>query len=77
MGTSTCLAQEVESLQTTRDEHLLIKLGVDKKYKFEELNCQESLQLFSRQGFKMTHPIEDYLQLSIGVVDSVGGLGPA
>jgi hypothetical protein len=32
---------------TTRDEHLLTGLGVYGKYKVEELNFEESLQLFS------------------------------
>uniref|UniRef100_A0A2N9IXH9 TIR domain-containing protein n=1 Tax=Fagus sylvatica TaxID=28930 RepID=A0A2N9IXH9_FAGSY len=59
---------------TTRDEHLLTGLGVNGKYKVEELNFEESLQLFSWHAFKMAHPIEDYLDLSIGVVNYVGGL---
>jgi hypothetical protein len=59
---------------TTRDEHLLTGLGVYGKYKVEELNFEESLQLFSWHAFKMAHPIEDYLELSIGVVNYVGGL---
>jgi len=61
-------------IATTRDEHLLTELGVNKKYKVEELNLEESLQLFSWHAFRMTHPIEDYLKLSIGVVSSIGGL---
>jgi hypothetical protein len=61
-------------IATTRDEHLLTKLGVNKKYKVEELNLEESLQLFSWHAFRMAHPIEDYLKLSIGVVGYVGGL---
>jgi len=38
------------------------------------LNLKESLQLFSWHAFRMTHPREDYLKLSIGVVGSIGGL---
>jgi hypothetical protein len=59
---------------TTRDEHLLTKLGVQKKYKVKELNQEESLQLFSWHAFRMAHPIEDYRELSISVVNYVGGL---
>ena len=59
---------------TTRDEHLLIELGVHGKYKVEQLNREEFLQLFSWHAFRMAHPIEDYQELSIGVVNYVGGL---
>ncbi|GLT71272.1 hypothetical protein SLA2020_433050 [Shorea laevis] len=61
-------------IATTRNEHVLTELGVNKKYKVEELSVEESLQLFSWHAFKTTHPREDYLKLSIGVVGYVGGL---
>jgi hypothetical protein len=59
---------------TTRDEHLLTRLGVYGKYKVEELNFEESFQLFSWHAFGMAHPIEDYLELSNCVVKYVLGL---
>jgi len=58
---------------TTRDEHLLSQLGVDEKYKVEELSHWESLPLFSWHAFKMANP-KDYLELSIKAVDYAGGL---
>jgi len=59
---------------TTRNEHLLRQLGVDEKYKLEELNCWESLRLFSWHAFKMYNPRGEYSELSIEAVDYVGGL---
>jgi hypothetical protein len=48
---------------TTRDEHLLSQMKVDKKYKVKELNHLESLQLFSWQAFNMANPIKEYSEL--------------
>ncbi|XP_059429158.1 disease resistance protein RPV1-like [Corylus avellana] len=59
---------------TTRDEHLLTQLGVHKKYKVEELNNWESLQLFSYHAFKMGHLTDDYKELSIRAVEYARGL---
>jgi hypothetical protein len=59
---------------TTRDEHLLTQLGVDEKYEVQELNHWESLRLFSWHAFKMYNPRGEYLELSIEVVDYIGGL---
>jgi len=53
---------------------LLTELGVHEKYKVKELNHKESLQLFSWHAFRMAHPIEDYCELSISVVNYAGGL---
>jgi hypothetical protein len=61
-------------IATTRDEHMLIKLGVHGKYKVEKMGEDESLQLFSLNAFGMHHPKEDYLELSIGAVKYCGGL---
>jgi hypothetical protein len=74
VGNFELFGQGSRVIVTTRDEHLLIELGVNKKYKVEELNLEESLQLFSWHAFRMAHPVEDFLQLSFGVVGSVGGL---
>jgi hypothetical protein len=61
-------------IATTRDEHMLIKLGVHGKYKVEELGEEESLQLFNLNAFGMCHPKEDYLELSIGAMKYCRGL---
>ncbi|XP_050255236.1 TMV resistance protein N-like [Quercus robur] len=49
---------------TTRDQQLLINLGVDKIYQTEELNNNEALKLFSRKAFKNDSPLEGYEELS-------------
>lgn len=59
---------------TSRNEHLLTQLEVDRKYQVEELNRLESLQLFSWHAFKETQPEQDYEELSNSVVGYVGGL---
>jgi hypothetical protein len=74
IGNSKWFGSGSRVIVTTRDEHLLTRLGVYGKYKVEELNFEESLQLFSWHAFGMAHPIEDYLELSIGVVEYVQGL---
>jgi hypothetical protein len=74
VGNSEWFGSGSRVIVTTRDEHLLTRLGVYGKYKIEELNFEESLQLFSWHAFGMAHPIEDYLELSIGVVKYVQGL---
>jgi hypothetical protein len=73
-GSSEWFGPGSRIILTTRDEHLLTKLGVHEKYKVEELNHEESLQLFSWHAFRMAHPIKDYRELSISVVNYVGGL---
>ncbi|XP_043714551.1 disease resistance protein Roq1-like [Telopea speciosissima] len=59
---------------TTRDEHLLDRLEVDKKYMVETMNQTESLQLFSWHAFRQDDPLEDYVQLSNDVINYAGGL---
>jgi energy-coupling factor transporter ATP-binding protein EcfA2 len=59
---------------TTRDEHLLCQLGVDEKYKVEELNHRESLQLLSWHAFEKANPEVDYSGLSIEAVNYAGGI---
>jgi hypothetical protein len=73
-GSSEWFGPGSRVIVTTRDEHLLTILGVHGKYKVEELNHEESLQLFSWHAFRMAHPKEDYKELSISVVNYVGGL---
>nr|DAD27172.1 TPA_asm: hypothetical protein HUJ06_028640 [Nelumbo nucifera] len=59
---------------TTRDDHLLDVLQVDKKYKVKKLNHDESLELFSWDAFKSNHPIEGYVELSNRVLHYIRGL---
>ena len=51
---------------TTRNQQLLINLGVDKDkiYEIEELNNNEALKLFSRKAFENDSPLEGYEELS-------------
>ena len=71
IGNSKWFGSGSRVIVTTRDEHLLTRLGVYRKYKVEALNFEESLQLFSWHAFRMAHPNEDYLDLLIGVVKYV------
>jgi hypothetical protein len=73
-GSSEWFGPGSRIILTTRDEHLLTELGVHEKYKVKELNHKESFQLFSWHAFRMAHPIEDYCELSISVVNYAGGL---
>ncbi|CAK9153727.1 unnamed protein product [Ilex paraguariensis] len=59
---------------TTRDEHLLNQINVDDKYEAKELIYYEALQLFSWHAFGQPTPLENYLQLSNGVLKYAGGL---
>jgi hypothetical protein len=74
VGSSEWFGAGSRIILTTRDEHLLTELGVHEKYKVDELNHEESLQLFSWHAFRIAHPTEDYRELSISVVNYVGGL---
>ncbi|KAK9938498.1 hypothetical protein M0R45_015231 [Rubus argutus] len=51
-------------LITTKNEHLLIEHGVERRLKAEELNYDDSLQLFSQKAFKRDYPEQDFLDLS-------------
>ncbi|CAL5413906.1 unnamed protein product [Camellia sinensis] len=59
---------------TTRDEHLLKGLKVDERYMAEELDHEESLQLFSWHAFGKTNPLENYADLANGIVSYASGL---
>ncbi|XP_040992699.1 LOW QUALITY PROTEIN: disease resistance protein RUN1-like [Juglans microcarpa x Juglans regia] len=60
---------------TTRDEHLLDKLGVNYSYiKVEKMNHSDSLQLLSWHAFNMPHPGENFGEISTAAVDYAGGL---
>ena len=49
---------------TTRNQQLLINLGVDNIYQTEELKNNEALKLFSRKAFKNDSPLVGYEELS-------------
>ncbi|XP_072075608.1 LOW QUALITY PROTEIN: disease resistance protein RPP2A [Arachis hypogaea] len=53
---------------TTRDEHLLRCLRVDKLYSMKELNDKESIELFSWHAFKEPCPKEEFASLANEVV---------
>ncbi|XLS82358.1 hypothetical protein HN51_048189, partial [Arachis hypogaea] len=53
---------------TTRDEHLLSCLRIDKLYSMKELNDKESIELFSWHAFKEPCPKEEFASLANEVV---------
>ncbi|XP_061996749.1 disease resistance protein RUN1-like isoform X3 [Rosa rugosa] len=59
---------------TTRNEHLLIKHGVERRFKVWGLNNDEALQLFSRKAFRKEYPEKKFLGLSNSVVIYANGL---
>ncbi|XP_062020729.1 TMV resistance protein N-like [Rosa rugosa] len=61
-------------LITTRNEHLLIEHGVKRRLKVEELNNEDSLQLFCWKAFKKHNPKKDFLGVSDFVVNYAKGL---
>ncbi|XP_043700423.1 disease resistance protein RUN1-like [Telopea speciosissima] len=61
---------------TSRDEHILelAKVDEDKRYRPEELDDEQSFQLFSLHAFSSDQPPEDYKQLSRNLLCLAGGL---
>ncbi|XP_070673106.1 disease resistance protein RPV1-like isoform X3 [Malus domestica] len=59
---------------TTRHEHLLNAHEVFEKFMVQELDEDESLELFSWHAFGQSHPVEGYMELSRHVVQHCGGL---
>ncbi|XP_038889439.1 TMV resistance protein N-like [Benincasa hispida] len=59
---------------TTRNEHLLISHGIERRYNVEGLKIEEALQLFSQKAFGEDHPKKGYYDLSSQVVSYAGGL---
>ncbi|KAK9290915.1 hypothetical protein L1049_009094 [Liquidambar formosana] len=59
---------------TTRDEHLLKKIGVDNIYMLNGLDCDESLELFSWHAFGNRHRIENYIEFSKDIIGYCKGL---
>ncbi|XP_059654435.1 disease resistance protein RPV1-like [Cornus florida] len=61
---------------TTRDLSAIssLRLRVDEMYKLDELNEEESLQLFKWHAFRRDRPVEDYEVLSKEIVTYAKGL---
>ncbi|XP_057454333.1 disease resistance protein RUN1-like [Lotus japonicus] len=59
---------------TTRDVRLLSSLKADYVYKMNEMNKDESLELFSWHAFGEASPEQDFTELSRSVVAYCGGL---
>ncbi|XP_043691768.1 disease resistance protein L6-like [Telopea speciosissima] len=59
---------------TTRNGHILANREVDEIYEPNEMDANQSLQLFSRHAFRRDQPPEDYLDLSKEIVQNTGGL---
>ncbi|XP_042483766.1 disease resistance protein Roq1-like [Macadamia integrifolia] len=61
---------------TTRDHSLLREAPEDNRkiYEPEELNEKEGLQLFSSYAFSADQPPNDYMQLSVDMASTTGGL---
>lgn len=74
VGNFECFGLGSRVIVTTRDEHLLTQLGVKEKFKVENLNVSESLQLFSWHAFEIAHPGEVYQELSTTAVKYARGL---
>ncbi|TYG96259.1 hypothetical protein ES288_A11G335000v1 [Gossypium darwinii] len=60
---------------TTRNKQVLIQCGIDldRIYEVEELDEDESVQLFCQRAFKSSHPIEYQLELSKMVLSVANG----
>ncbi|KFK42301.1 hypothetical protein AALP_AA2G238200 [Arabis alpina] len=59
---------------TTRDRRVLDEHDVKLIYKVKPLRTTQALQLFSKYAFKQPRPSEEYRELSIDVVEQLGGL---
>ncbi|KAI9119842.1 hypothetical protein K1719_009231 [Acacia pycnantha] len=59
---------------TSRDRHVLVNGGVHVVHEVEELNEEESLQLFCRHAFKQAYPKMGYEKLSVQAIQYAGGL---
>ncbi|KAK4269209.1 hypothetical protein QN277_022397 [Acacia crassicarpa] len=59
---------------TSRDRHVLVSGGVNVVHEVEELNEEESLQLFCWHAFKQAYPKMGYEKLSMQAIQYAGGL---
>ncbi|XP_027908546.1 TMV resistance protein N-like isoform X3 [Vigna unguiculata] len=73
-GNQKWFGKESVIIITTRDLHLLDLLKVDYVYKMEEMDKNESLELFSWHAFREAKPREDFDELARNVVAYCGGL---
>lgn len=62
---------------TTRDEGLLVSLGVDRRYNVEGLNDEEALQLFCHEAFGVNFPKKCYIDLCAKFIEYAEGLPSA
>ncbi|XP_042504482.1 disease resistance protein RPV1-like isoform X4 [Macadamia integrifolia] len=59
---------------TSRNEAILCAQEVDAIYKPNVMNFDDSIKLFSHHAFQRDQPLEDYLDLSKGMMKITGGL---
>jgi len=59
---------------TTRDNHILRGKRVDQVYTMKAMDDSESLELFSWHAFKQEKPRDNFVGISINVVEYCGGL---
>lgn len=59
---------------TTRDVHLLVARGVERRYKMKGLNDEDAVQLLSWNAFGIPYPPEDYETVSSSVSQYAKGL---
>lgn len=59
---------------TTRDEGLLLSLGIDIRYNVESFGDEEALQLFCHEAFGVKFPKKGYLDLCMPFVEYAEGL---
>ncbi|CAL2276798.1 unnamed protein product [Prunus armeniaca] len=59
---------------TTVNEQLLIANGVERRFKVQELNEDDALQLFSWRAFKRDYPDKKFTDLSISFLNYAKGL---
>lgn len=59
---------------TTRDRRVLDQHDVERIYEVKPLRTTQALQLFSKHAFKKPRPCEEYREISIDVVEQLGGL---
>ncbi|CAL8168024.1 unnamed protein product [Prunus armeniaca] len=61
-------------LITTRNEHLLVEHGVERRFHVKRLNHDDALKLFSWKAFGKDYPEKNYIDLSSCVVSYADGL---
>ncbi|EOA33628.1 hypothetical protein CARUB_v10019790mg [Capsella rubella] len=59
---------------TTRDRRVLVEHDVPHIYEVKPLTTTQALQLFSKHAFKMIRPPEEFRELSVCIVEQLGGL---